>query len=108
VIDSVGPPSEEVDDRSTDQLPATIELREQGTPAIPSGWLVRRLHTAGAADDGAPSAASATMLKKADATDNNTGDGHASRATLNTTGVLRKRSPRACSRRRAGRRGVYR
>ena len=33
------------------------------------------------------------MLKKADATDNNTGDGHASRATLNTTGVRRKRSP---------------
>ena len=48
------------------------------------------------------------MLKKADATDNNTGDYHTSRATLNTTGVPRKRSPRSFSRRRTGRRGVYR
>ena len=48
------------------------------------------------------------MLKKADATDNNTGDYHTSRATLNTTGVRRKRSPRSFSRRRTGRRGVYR
>jgi hypothetical protein len=37
------------------------------------------------------------MLKKADATDNNTGDFHTSRATLDTTGVRRKRSPRSFS-----------
>lgn len=107
MIDSVGP-AREADDRSTDQLPAIIELREQRTPPIPSEWLIRPLHTAGAADDDAPSTASATMLKKADATDNNTGDGHATRATLNTTDVRRKRSPREVSRRRTGHRGVYR
>jgi hypothetical protein len=48
------------------------------------------------------------MPKKADATDNNTGDCHTGRATLNITAVRRKRSPRSFSRRRTGRRGVYR